>query len=80
MPEKSRSVKIQMPELAESRSGDEVMTPQRLVSVDGDPKNRSYIDRAASIHNFFDKELLVDLVNLDRALKIQTGGKPIHLS
>ena len=43
------SVKIQIPEPEESRSGEEAMTSQYLVSVGGDPKNRSYIDSGASI-------------------------------
>ena len=42
-------MKIQIPEPEESRSGKEAMTPQRLASVDGDPKNRSYIDSSASL-------------------------------
>ena len=33
IPEKPRSVKILMPEPEESRSGEDVSTPQRLVSV-----------------------------------------------
>ena len=39
------------------------MTPQRLASVDGDPKNRLYINNGASIRNLFNKELLAGLVN-----------------
>ena len=42
MPEDPRSVKIQMPEPAESRSGEEAMPPQSLVSVDRDPKNPAH--------------------------------------
>mmetsp|Transcript_23578 Transcript_23578/g.25110 ORF Transcript_23578/g.25110 Transcript_23578/m.25110 type:complete len:86 (-) Transcript_23578:85-342(-) len=68
-----------MPEPAESSSGEEDMTPQRLVSGDGDPKNLSYIDSGASIHSLFNKELFAGLVNFDRILKIQTGGELIHL-
>ena len=63
-----------MPEPEESRSGEEPMTPHRLVSVDRDPKNRSYINSDASIHNLFNNELLAGLMKLDRVLKIQTGG------
>jgi len=63
IPEKPRSVKIQIPEPKESRSGEEAMTPRHLVSVDRDPKNRSYINGSASIHNLFNKELLAGIVN-----------------
>ena len=42
----------------------EAMTSQRLASMGGDPKNRLYINNCASIHNRFNKELLVDLVKL----------------
>ena len=78
--EKTRSVELQVPEPEESRSGDEVSTPQRLASVAGHPKNRLYIDSGASLHILFNNKLLSCIVNLDRALKIQAGGKPIHLS
>ena len=74
------SVKIQVPEPEESRSGDDALTPQRLASVAGHPKDLLYIDSGAFIHILFNKELLGGIVNLDRALKIHTGGKPIHLS
>ena len=82
IPEKTRSAseKIQVPEPEETRSGDDALTPQRLASVAGHPKNRLYIDSGASIHILFNKELLGGIVNLDRALKIHAGGKPIHLS
>ena len=80
IPEKPRSVTIQIFEPEESRNGEEAMISQCLVSVDGDPKNYSYINNGASIHNLFNKELFAGLVKLDRALKIQTGGKPIPLS
>ena len=69
-----------MPEPEESRSGDDALTPQRLASVAGHPKNCLYIDSGASIHILFNKELLCGFVNLDRALKIHASGKPIHLS
>ena len=58
----------------------ETSTPQRLASMAGQPKNRLYINRGASIYIFFNRELLKGLMKLDRALKIQAGGKPIHLS
>ena len=49
------------------------------VSVDRDPKNRSYTNSGVSIRNLSNKELLAGLVKLDRALNIQTGGVLIHL-
>ena len=67
-----------MLEPTESKSGEEA-TPQRLVSVDGDPKNHPYINNSVSIRNRFNKELLAGLVKLDSALKIQISGEPIHL-
>ena len=69
-----------MSEPEESRSGDESLALQRLVSVAGHPKNSLYIDSGVSIHILFNKELLGGIVNLNRALNIHTGGKPIHLS
>ena len=78
--DKTRSVKIQVPEPEESRSGDDASTPQRLASVARHPKYCLYINSGASIHIFFTKELLGGIVNLDRALKIHAGGKTIHLS
>ena len=80
IPEKIRSVKIQVHEPEESRSGDDASTPQRLASVAGHLKNRLYINSGASIHILFNKELLGDIVDLDKSVKIQAGGKPIHLS
>ena len=68
--EKTRSVKIQVPEPEESRSGDDASTPQRLASVAGHPKNRLYIDSGASIHILFNKELLGGIVDLDKSIKI----------
>ena len=68
------------PELEELRSGEESMTPQRMTSVAGRPNNHLYINSGASIHTFCIKELLEDLMNLNRSLKIQADGKPIHLS
>ena len=80
IPEKTRSMKVQVPEPEESRSGDDSSTPQRLASVAGHPKNRLYMDSGASIHILFNKELLGGIVNLDKSIKIQADGKPIHLS
>ena len=69
--EKTRSVKVEVPEPEESRRGDDHSTPQRLASVAGYPKNRLYIDSGASIHIFlFNKELLGGFVNLDKSIKI----------
>ena len=64
-----------IPELEESRSVKEASTPQRMASVTGHPKNRLYIDSGESLHVLFNKELMGGLVNLDRPLKIQAGGK-----
>ena len=69
-----------MSEPEETRSGDDASTPQHQASVAGHLKNSLYINSGASIHILFNKELLSDIVNLDRALKIHAGGKPIHLS
>jgi len=51
-----------------------------MTSVAGHPKNFLYIDSGASLHILFNKELMEDLQDLDRPLKIQAGGKPIHMS
>ena len=51
-----------------------------MTSVAGHPKNRLYIDSGASLHILFNKELMGGLQDLDRPLKIQAGGKPIHMS
>ena len=80
IPEKTRCVKIQVPKPKESRSGDDALTPQRLASVAGHPKNCLYINSGASIHIFFNKELMGGIFNPDRAHKNYAGGKPIHLS
>ena len=69
-----------MSEPEESRSGDNPSTPQRLASVAGYLKNHQYIDRGASIHILFNKELLDGIVDLDKSIKIQAGGKPILFS
>ena len=66
-------------DLHEIRSEDKVSTPQRMTSVAGYPKNRLYIDSGASLHILFNKELMGGLHNLDNPLKIQAGGKPIHM-
>ena len=50
-----------------------------MTSVAGHPKNQLYIDSGASLHILFNKELMGGLQNLDRPLKIQAGGKPIHM-
>ena len=78
--EKPRSVKIPMPKPEQSRSREEVSMSQRMASVAEHPKNCLYINSGASIHILFNKELLGGLVNLDRPLKIEAGGKLIHLS
>ena len=78
IPKKPMSVKIQTPKLVELRSGEDTLTPQRLVSVAGHQKSHLYIDSGASIYMFFNQELLGGLMKLDRAIKIYAGGKPIH--
>lgn len=80
IPEKTRSVKIQVPKPKVSRRGDDPSIPQHLTSVAGHPKNRIYINSGASIHILFNKELLGGILDLDKSIKIQAGGKPIHLS
>ena len=74
------NTKMSIPKIEKLRSGKESLTPQRMASVTGHPKNRLYIDSVASIHILFNKELMGGLVNLNRPLKIQAGGKPIHMS
>ena len=76
--EKPKSVKIQISEPEESRSGEDTSTPQRLVSVAEHPKNRLFIDSGASLHIICNRELVGGLIKLNRAIKIQAGGKPIH--
>ena len=61
------------------RSVDDGSTPQRMTSVAGHPKNRLYINSSASLHILFNKELLGELHNIDKPLKIQTGGKAFHI-
>ena len=85
-PKKSRSERTQndpistISDIQESRTADKDSTPQRMTSVAGHPKNRLYIDSDVSLHILFNKELMGGLQDLDRPLKIQAGGKPIHMS
>ena len=58
---------------------DDGSTPQRMTSVTGHPKNRLYIDSGASLHILFNKELMGELHNIDKLLKIQAGGKSFHI-
>ena len=51
-----------------------------MTSVAGHPKNRLYIDSGSSLRILINKELMGGLVDLDRPLKIQASGKPIHMS
>ena len=89
LPEKPRSVrtpknpmdtKILIIEIEKLRSGKEASTPKRMASVAEHPKNCLFINSSASIHIVINKERLGGLVNLNRPLKIQAGGKLIHLS
>ena len=73
-------MKIQTPESEDSRSGEDALTPQRLLSVTGHPKNRIYINSGASLNILFNRELLGGVITLNRAIKIQAGGEPIYLS
>ena len=50
-----------------------------MTSVAGHPRNRLYIDSGASLHILFNKELMGELHNIDKPLKIQPGGKPFHI-
>ena len=85
-PKKPRSESISsnpmstISDIHELRSKDKDSTPQRMTSVAGHPKNRLYINNGESLHILFNKELMGGLQNLDRPLKIQAGGKPIHMS
>ena len=62
-------------DLHELRSEDKDLTPQRMTSVVGHPKNRLYINSGASLHILFNKKLMGELHNTDKPLKIQAGGK-----
>ena len=67
-------------DIHELRSEYKDSTPQRMTNVAGHPKNSLYIDSGVSLHILFNKELMGGLHNLDRPLKIQADGKPIHMS
>ena len=47
--------------------------------MDENPNNHLYINSGASINNLYFKELLRELVKLDRTLKIKNGDKLIHI-
>ena len=49
------------------------------MSAAGHQKNRLYIDSGAFLHILFNKELMGELHNTDKPLKIQAGGKPFHI-
>ena len=51
-----------------------------MTSVAGHPKNRLYIDSGVFLHILFNKELMGGLVDLNRPLKYQASGKPVHMS
>ena len=53
---------------------------QREVSIAEHPKNCLCIDSGSSVHILFNQELLGGLIELDLDIKIQAGGKLIHLS
>ena len=71
---------MKVPKPEESRQGGDPSIPQRLASVAGHPKNHLYIDSGASIYILFNKESLGGIVDLEKSIKIQAGGKSIHLS
>ena len=50
-----------------------------MTSVAEHPKNRLYIHSGASLHILFNKELLGELYNINKPLKIQPGGKLFHI-
>ena len=52
------------------RSEDKDLTPQRMTNVSGHPKNRLCINSGASLHILFNKELMGELHNRDKSLKI----------
>ena len=79
-PKKPRSVKIQTPKPEELRSGEDTLTPQRLVSMAGYSKNRLNIDSGEFVHILFNRELFGGLIKLDQIINIQVSGKPINLS
>ena len=51
-----------------------------MTSVAGHPKYRLHIDSGTSLHILFNKELMGELHNTDKPLKIRAGGKPFHIS
>ena len=67
-----------MSEPEELSSMIDTLEPQQDVSVAGHPKNHLYMDSGASVHILFNQDLLGGLVQLDRVIEIQAGGKPIH--
>ena len=66
-------------DLHELRNDDEDSTPQRMTNVAGHPENRLHIDSGASLHIIFDKELISELYNTDKPLKIQASDKLFHI-
>ena len=75
-----RSVKIQTLEPEESRSGEDPSLSQHILIVTGHPKYCLFINISGSQHIIFNIELLGGFIKLNRPIKIQAGGKPIHLS
>ena len=66
-------------DIHELRSVDDSSTPQQMTSVTGHPKNRLYINSGASLHILFNRELLGQLNDIKVPIKIQAGGKPLHI-
>ena len=66
-------------DLQKLRSVDDCSTPQHMISIAGHPKNRLYINSATSLYILFNKELLGELHNIDKPLKIRAGGKLFHI-
>ena len=58
-------------DIQESRSVGNSSRPQRMTNVAGHLKNQLYIDSSASLHILFDKELLGELNDINKPLKIQ---------
>ena len=58
----------------------DTIEPEQDFSVAGHPKNCLYIDSGTFVHIQFNQELLGGLIQLDRVIKIQAGGRPIYLS
>ena len=80
IPKKPKSVKIQTPEPEVLLGGKNTSMPQCLVSVARHPDNCLYINSGVSVHTLFNRELLGGLIKLDQVIKVQAGGKIIHLS